>query len=387
MLQRIQSEFHGVSLAGRAGHWDLTLADGQVARITPSERTGGGLVTPLFVDRHVHLDKTFTADRMPRLAGSLNDAIAMMAEDAARWTEDDIRSRALAGLARAHAHGTARMRSHVDWQGAETPVAWRVLSDLACAWRGRVDLELAALTPLDLFSLHGEEIARTVAATGGILGAFVYRNQDLAAKIAEVFELAERHDLALDFHVDEGLDPEARGFDAIVSEALRRKMGGRVTCGHACALSIRPAAEVTRLLGRAAEAGIELIILPACNAWLQDADGPGTPRLRGIAPLKEARAAGVNLAIASDNVRDGFHPWGDYDMAETFRLGVLLGHLDPGQWLDAVAPGPGLTEGAPADFIHFHAASLDEMVSRAACARTVWRGGNPIAPLIGGNPC
>lgn len=385
------SRLSGVALADRAGHWDIEVADGLIRALRPSAASGGGLVLPPMADIHVHLDKTFTAARMPGRAMSLSHAIEMMAADAANWDEADVRARAGSALSRAWLHGTALMRTHLDWNEATPPHAWAVLNDLAQDWRGRVDLEIASLTALDCFETAGEAIAREVADKDGVLGAFIYRNADLAVKLGQVFDLAERFGLRLDFHVDEGLDPDAQGFDAIVAETARRRMGGRVLCGHACALSVRPKDDVARMLDGAAAAGVGLVVLPTCNAWLQDGAPGRTPRLRGIAPLHEARAAGIPVMIGSDNVCDGFYPFGDYDLFEVFRTAVPAAHLDPAAWLDAVGETPAawmgrslrIDEGGPADFIRLGAAGLDEAVSRPRALREIWRGGRIITEQDG----
>lgn len=374
----------GIAIAGRRGAWDLTHRGGRITALRPSRAQGGGFVTPLFADIHTHLDKTFTTQRMPRRAESLFEAIEMMGADAAGWTPEDIRARAGLALRRAYHHGTALMRSHVDWHGAEPPAAWHALHDLATEWRGRLDLQLASLTPLDLLPEIGPAIAARLRADGGILGAFVYRNDDLAAKIATVFDLAEHYGLDLDFHVDEGLDPQAQGFDEIVAQTAARGMAGRVLCGHSCSLSIRDPDQVARLLDAAARVGVGLTVLPGANSYLQDAAPGRTPRLRGLAPLREAQAAGMAVMIGSDNVRDGFFPYGDYDLADTFRLAVIAGHLPPDDWLDAISTRPagwmgrslGIEEGAPASFIRHDAADLAELVSRPRAARQIWRDGH-----------
>lgn len=377
----------GVGIPGRAGRWDLSLRGGRVAALVPSGTRGGGMVLPLMADVHVHLDKTFTAHRVGGRAATLFEAIDAMAADRARWTGADVRARAEAGLERAWRAGSGAMRSHVDWNAPEAPLAWPVLCELRETWRGRVALELASLTPLDLIAEAGQGIAARVAADGGVLGAFVYRNDRLAEGVAAMFDLAEAHDLPLDFHVDEGLEPEARGFDAIVAETARRGMAGRVLCGHGCSLSVRPEDDVARVLDRAGAAGVGLTVLPTTNAWLQDAAPGRTPRRRGIAPLVEARAAGVDVMIASDNVRDAFYPHGDYDLLDVFRTAVLLGHLDPADWAAAIttrpaawcgAPAEPLAEGAPADFVWVDAADWDDLVSRPRTARQVWRSGAPL---------
>lgn len=47
-------------------------------------------------------------------------------------------------------------------------------------------------------------------------------------------------------------------------------------------------------------------------------DVPRTPRWRGITAVQEFAAAGVAVAAASDNVRDHWHRYGDYDLLEVF---------------------------------------------------------------------
>ena len=378
----------GVALAGRPGRHDLALSAGRIASITASDALDGGFAIPALTDVHVHLDKTFTAHRLGRRAGNLLDAIELSAADAAQWDADDVRRRATLALERAYGHGTARMRSHVNWSEPAVPFAWEVLDELRAEWGDRVSLQLAVLAPLDLLCEAGEAIARRVARDGGALGAFIHHDPDLDAKVSKLFDLAQRHDLALDLHVDECLDPDAGGVDAVVRETAARGYGGRVLCGHCCALSVRPEGETRALLERAAEAGVVLCVLPATNAWLQDGAPGRTPRLRGIAPLHEARAAGVRVMLASDNCRDAFHPWGDYDLWDIFRSAAALAHLEPASWLDAVTDTPaalfgsppGLVKGAPADFILFGADDADDAVSRARCPRQVWRNGAVVRP-------
>lgn len=382
----------GVALAGRADRVDLALRAGRIASITRSSKRDGGLALPLMSDAHVHLDKTFVAHRLPRQAATLVEAIEISELDKAGWDANDIRSRASRALNSAYLYGTGRMRSHVDWNGPEVPIAWPVLNELRAEWRGRVELQLAALIPLDLVPEAGESIAARVAADRGVLGAFVYRNASLPANVARLFDLALRYDLALDFHVDEGLEPEAQGIDAIIEAAAARGFGARVVCSHACALSVRPGDVVRALLERLGAAGVSLCVLPTTNASLQNRTPGRTPRHRGIAPLQEARAAGVPVILASDNCRDAFYPWGDYDLWDVFRAAAPWAHLDPVTWLDAITDvpaslfdaAPGFVEGAAADFILFEADGIDDAVSRPLCKRQVWRHGALLTPYPGG---
>lgn len=378
---------HSVLVAAAGEVADVTLAEGRIARIETVKAAPSGVLLPLLADAHVHLDKTFTQARVEGEVNSLFDAIELMERDKENWTPADIRKRAERALARAYRHGTGFMRSHVDWAGPEAPAAWRVLNELKGEWKGRIELELAALAPLDLFADHGEAIAAEVARSGGVLGAFVYRNEALTEKIARVFALADRHDLELDFHVDEGLEVEANGLEAIIAETRRRRFAGRVLCGHACSLSLSAPDERRRILDAGAEAGIGLVILPSTNLYLQDRDTHLAPRLRGIAPAKEARAAGIEVMFASDNCRDPFYPHGDYDLLDIFRLAVLACHLDEDAWLDSIAGIPrrwagaaaaDWAPGAPADFVLVAAEGIADLVARPSAQRTVYRAGRRV---------
>ena len=155
-------------------------------------------------------------------------------------------------------------------------------------------------------------------------------------------------------------------------------------CGHACSLAIRPAADVARVLADAARAGVALTVLPATNSHLQDMQPGRSPRLRGLAPMQELRAAGVAVLLGADNVRDPFYPYGSYDPLDVLRQACFAAHLDPADWLDAITtapaaamglPAPRLAVGEPANFIRIEAADWAEVLCRPRAVRQIYRAG------------
>lgn len=384
---------HGVTMPGLGGHYDLMIANGRIAWIAPSSQHGGGLVTPLFADVHVHLDKTHTIGRINAQGNSrvdcLFDAIDLMEQDRPNWNADDIHARATRALEQAYAQGVGAIRTHVDWTVAPVPTAWPVLVALRDAWKDRIDIQLAALVRGDLVLEAGEAIARRVKQDGGVFGAFFYRNDDLDPKVEQMFTLARAHDLNLDFHVDEGLEIEADGLSLIIAATARHQLQNRVLCGHACSLALRSDEELERILSAAADAGVALVSLPTSNLYLQDRLGGKSPRMRGIAPLKEAREAGMSVMLGSDNVRDAFYPYGDYDPLAILRLAAPVCHLEPDEWLNAITTLPAqwmgstiaipLAKDMPANFIWHDACDLNDLVSRPRAGRIVYRAGQPLA--------
>ena len=365
---------------------DLTVADGRIGGISAVPGPARAVILPLPVEPHVHLDKTYTHRRCRVEKPGLFGAIDAMVQDLSNWTEDDLRARINRGMADAYATGVAAIRSHCDWTAPGVPLSWAVMGEVAQEWRGRMPLQLASLSGIDLLGDpdFGPAIAARVAQDNAVLGCFIYRHTDVPERLARVFRLAETHGLRLDFHVDEGLEPEANAFDDIVAMTAEFGMTGRVLCGHACSLSIRPDAEVTRVMDAAGRAGVALTVMPTTNLHLQDMVPGRTPRLRGLAPMHELRAAGVQVLLGTDNVRDPFYPNGSYDPVEVLRLATLTAHLTPGGWLDAITSAParamGLDEpliavGAPADFITITGADWAEALSDPRAVRQIFRSG------------
>jgi cytosine deaminase len=112
-----------------------------------------------------------------------------------------------------------------------------------------------------------------------------------------------------------------------------------------------------------------------------------TPRWRGITLVHELRAAGIAVSFASDNCRDPFYAYGDYDMVEVHREAVRIAHLDHpfDAWAGSVSAVPAralglagvgcIAVGAAADLLLFRARGMTELLARPQSDRVVLRAG------------
>ena len=370
--------------------FDVTLAGDRVEAIVPSasqaQEARGTLLSAL-VDAHAHIDKNYTVQDVGAAQGNLFAAIERMEKHRAGWTGETLRLRMERALHDAWQSGTRALRTHLDWGQAEPPAALAVFEALRDAWRGRIELQFVSLTPLDVFAdlAAGERIARDVRRAGGVLGAFVYRNDGIVHKLGRVFDLAQQHGLGLDFHVDEGLDAEAGGLRSIAQLVRARDFRHGVVCGHCCSLAVQDDAVANETLALCAGAGLHIVALPTTNLYLQGA-WDRTPVPRGITRIHEAAARGLRVSLATDNVQDAFYPYGSYDLLETFGLGVQMAHLAPaGAWFDAITVSPAralglawdgrIAPGCPADLVLLAATGEHEFVGPRGRQRTVIRAG------------
>ncbi len=378
-----QNFLEGVKIFGKKGFWDINIEGSKFFSIKNSLKSGGGLITPRFADIHVHLDKTGTSKRLKRRATSLFDAIELMNDDKKKWTENDVYFRANQAIKNSFNCGTKFIRTHVDWETKKVPLAWEVLKNIKSEFKDSLEIQIASLCPLDLLYEEGNQIAKVIKNDNAVLGSFVYCNDNLKEKIKFVFELAIKYDLNLDFHVDEGLEKEATGIDYIVHSSKKLGLQKKVLCGHGCSLSIRNSKVVLDILRKMSDAQVGLTCLPTTNFWLQDNVEERTPRLRGIAPIKEARNAGVSIMIASDNCKDAFYPFGNYNVLSVYKIAVLAGHLDENKWFDSITSIPSkwmgydneIKKGSEASFLKFSEGSICDIIENSNIKYQVWQKG------------
>ena len=238
-----------------------------------------------------------------------------------------------------YAHGTKAIRTHIDSAGEQGTVSLGVFEALQAEWGDRLILQAVSLVSLDYFlTPAGEKLADRIAQIGGILGGFAYMNPDLDKQLDRVFTLAKERNLNLDFHTDENDDPDSVTLQEVAKTAIRHNFSGQIICGHCCSLAVQPPELVTQTLDLVKTANIGIVSLPMCNLYLQDRQSGRTPRWRGVTLLHELKAAGIRVAVASDNCRDPFYGFGDHDVLEVFNMAVRIAHLDRPPW--RVSPVP-----------------------------------------------
>lgn len=378
----MKHEFQNVCL--QSNSVNLLIENGLIKSISNSAEEFTHIITPLSVDPHVHLDKTFTASRCPIHQTGLFGAIEIMREDYVNWSEEDIRTRMQIAIQEAYENGIYALRSHVDWQSTTPNLAWNVLGELIEDWSDRLVIQRSALMSVDLFENleTSRKIAKIVSEQNGVLGCFVYKQKNFSKGLKYIFDAAKHYDLYLDFHVDEGLDADATALDEIIELTKLHQMSGKVLCGHACSLAVRCPTEVEIIANDAARAGLSLVVLPTTNLQLQDNTLGRTPRLRGIAPIHELKSAGIPISFGADNVADPFFRMGSYDAIETLKLACMVAHLNPNDWLSSITENPAnalgidlpkIEIGAPADFILLEGRNWEEALRTDRKTRQVFR--------------
>ncbi len=380
---------------------DVGLAGNEIVSVTPSSSAAapaataeidaaGALVFPGFVDAHVHLDKTHTWHRAPNRTGTFWEAITSLANDKDNWTEADLLRRAGFALRTAYAHGTRVIRTHLDTGLPWSEVSHATMARLRAEWRGRIELQTIPLCGgADFVSDTGRKIADLAVRYGAsALGGFLQMNPDLPAQIDGLLRLAQERGLGIDLHVDENDNPQAECLRLVAEGILRNGFTLPAVCGHCCSLAVQPRDRARSTIDLVKAAGLGIVSLPLCNVYLQDRRSAGTvfprtPLWRGLTLVHDLLDAGVPVACASDNVRDAFYAFGDYDAAEVLVQSVRLAHLDVrldaavGAVTRTAADLVGLptygrvAPGSPAHLVVFGVQRFSELLSRPGSPRRI----------------
>ena len=382
--------FTNARLQGRSGRLvDLGIRGGCFAAIepglpagAPAQDLGGRLVIPGLVETHLHLDKACLLGRCDCGGGTLAEAIAAVARAKRDFTEDDVYARASGLLEKAIAHGTTRIRTHVEVDPRIGLTSFRALKRLKADYAWAVEIQLCAFPQEGLLDDPGceEVLVQAIREGADLIGGVPYIDRDADGHVARIFELARAHDLDIDFHLDFDLDPSWMRLDEVCRRTDRIGWGGRVAIGHATKLSSLPREAFGAAARRLAASGVGVCVLPATDLYLmgrdREADVP-----RGVTHAHRLAQAGVTCSIATNNVLNPFTPYGDGSLLRIANLYANVAQVgaeaELARCLDLVTgdaarmirlPDYGIALGNPADFVVLDAASEAEAVSALAPA-------------------
>ncbi len=325
-----------VHLPDGRGPLDVHLGGGRVRSFARGLRwqsrevfdAAGRLLSPAFVEPHIHLDKALTIDRTPGEMRNVQEAIHMLGRLKATFTRQDIRERAERTLRMALRHGTTYFRAHAEIDPVLGLRGVEAMLELREAYRGVVQMQLVAFPQEGIFQAPGiAELMEEALRLGvDVVGGIPYNDPDPREHIDFVFELAQRHGKPVDFHADFGDDARTLSLPYIAEKTGQTGYGGRVAVGHANALASLAPSRAARLIEALREAGVAIIALPATDLTLSGHRDRVNPR-RGLTRVRELLRAGVRLACSSNNIRNVFTPFGNADPLENALLMAIVAHL------------------------------------------------------------
>lgn len=364
--------------------------------------TQGKLLIPPFVESHVHLDTTLTAgDPLWNESGTLSEGISIWTSRKKQLTREDVLTRAERTLKLFLGYGVLHLRAMVDI-GDPQLTALRAVLELKERYRELMNIQVIAFPQDGIVACPDNEARMEEALRLGADGVSAVPHlertrEDGVLSLRKAFGMAERYGAFVHVFCDETDDEASRFLEVCASLALSTGLGAKVTCAHANAAAYYNEPYFQKLLGLVHQSGISIVACPLINSVMQGRYDTN-PKGRGITRIQDFHRAGVNVALAHDDIRTPFYPLGTGNPLDAAHMAAHLAHMSGRQDLHdlvgmittggAKAMNIGKTYGFdngllrigdPASFLLFDAADTGELIRTRQAPRCVYRKGLQVA--------
>lgn len=286
----------------------------------------GNLISPPFVESHIHLDSALTAGE-PRFnqSGTLFEGIEIWGERKQHLTLADVKKRAIAALKQQAAQGVLFVRSHGD-VSEPSLTALEALLEVRETVKDWMTLQVVAFPQDGIYSqpenagLLEKALAMGADVVGGI-PHYELTREDGVNSIQQIFELAEKYQKLIDIHCDEIDDDQSRFLEVVNAWAIKTGLGEKVTASHTTAFGSYNNAYAYKLLGMLERSRLNFVSNPLINITLQGRTDT-YPKRRGITRVKELWQAGLNVSLGHDCIQDPWYIFGTGNMLDVANMAI-----------------------------------------------------------------
>ena len=308
---------------------DIGIDGGRIAAIEPKLAAegetidlAGRLVTPPFVETHIHLDKSNILDRCKAEKGDLEEAIGEVAKaKQGLHAGGRLRARAKRTLERCILHGTMHMRTHLE---VDPGIGLRSLEGvlpLIDEYKWAIDIEICIFPQEGLLNNPGTDELMVAALKRGGSGGRRRALHGLEParadrpRVRDGARVRPRHRHASRLRADAG-----RHGSRLCLRAGREIQIWRPRRDRPCHQDVGGAARAVRSRARRmADAGVALTVLPSTDLYLMGRHMDHSV-MRGVTPAHKLLHCGVNCSLSTNNVLNPFTPFGDCSLVRMANL-------------------------------------------------------------------
>lgn len=288
----------------------------------------GRVLIPGLVESHLHLEKALVKDRKANRSGTLMEAIAVTAELKPTFTREDILERSRKTLRMMVGYGTTCVRAHSEFDPAQGFTGVDAVLELKKEFKDIIDIQVTAFPQEGIIKAPGTEAMMHEAVKRGcdVVGGIPYNDPNAQEHIDLVFRIAKEHDKDLDLHQDFSDDADAMSIEYLAKKTIENGYEGRVSVGHVTSLGAVPPERLAGVISLIKDAGITVMCLPNTDLHLGGRKDTYNVR-RTLTPVRALRDGGVNVCLATNNIRNAFTPFGNGDLLQIGVLAIPACHL------------------------------------------------------------
>ncbi len=322
--------------AEESGPRDIGIKDGRIAAIEPALESNarsidvaGKLVSPGFVESHIHLDKSFIRDRSELVEGTIQEAFDdVIRQKTIGFSPEDVHARAERTLRKCLLNGTTHMRTQLEVDPFVGLRSLEGILPLIEAYKWAIDIEICVFPEEGLFNRPGTEDLMIEALKRGcrVIGANPSADSDPTGQIDWVFDTAREFDVDIDMHLDADENPEDMLSGYVCELTEKFGYGGRVTLAHLIKATAVPEDRFNEIARRLAGAGVAVTVLPITDLYISGRDMDHNV-IRGVLPAHKMLRQGVNCALSTNNVVNPITPFGHCSLLHLATVYANICHV------------------------------------------------------------
>lgn len=315
---------------------DVAITNGKITAIQEQIEATAALeiqgnkhvLVPSFVESHLHLEKAFVMDRKANRSGTLQEAIAVTAELKPTFTQDDIMERSRRVIRLLVQNGSTHVRAHAEFDPGQGFTGFDAVLKLREEFKDVISIQVVAFPQEGIFKYPGTEAMMVEAMEKGadVVGGIPYNDRDAKEHIDFVFNLAKKYDKDIDLHQDFADNADKISIDYVAQKTIEMGWQGRVSVGHLTSLAALEPDRRNEIIKLIKKADISVMCLPATDLHLGARNDTYNIR-RTLTPVRALRDAGVNVCLATNNIRNAFTPYGTGNLLHISMLAIPAAHL------------------------------------------------------------
>lgn len=276
-----------------------------------------------FVNCHAHFDKAFLINETNLLQSQMDMEAKwhLYKEIKKNYTPEDLRQRIREGMNRMVAQGVRAVRSFIDIDSTVGLKCLEAALDIKKEFAGKCDLIIVSQTLEGVVKPESRRWIEQAAPLVDVLGGLPSYDRPRADEHLDIiFNLANQYNKCVDVHIDQENNPDERDTELLAKKVIEHGLQGRVNAVHVISLSAQPEDYFQHVLQLMVEAKLNVVTCPAAALGMKQLRDKTSPVHNSIARVPEFLAAGLTVAIGTDNIHDFFQPFIDGDIYTEARM-------------------------------------------------------------------
>lgn len=386
----MKKKFFNAKIYRNESATEMVVEDGQIVQVgkdlpacEAQVDLEGKLVLPPYVDPHLHLDYVYTGrnDGGKIKSGTLFEGIARWHEIKKSQTLEDAKARALRAIREEMSQGVQYIRTHIDVTDPKL-TGLKAMLELREELKDVVTIQIVSFPQEGMYAYKGglelvEEGLKMGADCVGGIPHFEWAREIGEKSVHSIVELAIKYDKMIDVHCDETDDPMSRFLELLNALVMIEGIGSKTAASHTCSFGSADNAYAFRMMGLFKASGINFIVCPTENAYLQGRQD-AYPKRRGLTRVKEFIQDDINVCFAQDSINDPWYPLGNGNMMNVLDNGIHLTQVASYEELETafdlvtynsaktlmLKDQYGLEVGKPANFIVLNESTVFEAIRK-----------------------